>query len=648
MNNAFRQLGSGCTDLVSKLYSPGLVRPDVIGVSGSSQTIDFTLPSPFGVLFGSGLFATAHGNTAAQDTQSYSVNMASLFPSSGSVTGYVLASYNQVQQSPITITGPQIGHPAYDPAFSPYVGYTVNRDTLVLSGSTSAPDNQTTFEVCRCILKASSAAVSGITTAYQVLASPYAASVPAVYTTNTTLAISSAAAATVIAGASGIVLTLPAAADSVGYTLTIMGTFNSGYASIAAASSDLIYGVGDTTYSQVTLGAANSFTLWSTGSRWVIIRVNPDVIPLNWPASTSPPIPPLVMGSDGSVSGVAGFISTGFDDSSSGGGGQFRAIAGGYGVIFRNDGNNFYIMQTSSGNASGGFNSARPFIWNLTNGTVDIDGTGAGTTFGGNVFWGNNNQAYLGTDLDGAFGINFADNYYINANNGTLNFFGGSAPFTYGSSEELIVPQGVAFYTATYSSDETYIGLANFSEGGEGPAIQLYTYFGMAYNSNTVWFSSGESAGGVYFDTSGNVVSNIGQMYAKGFNNTSDRRLKTDLAEIAEEDALKFLSSIKAHTFKLKGESRAGFVAQDVRHAGFDFIVHELEDKNINGGLPELKEESIDEPTGITNPAKTILALSYSDIIAYHQTALQSVITKNKELEARIEKLEALIKTNNH
>jgi Long-tail fiber proximal subunit, C-terminal, trimerization domain/Putative tail fiber protein gp53-like, C-terminal len=67
------------------------------------------------------------------------------------------------------------------------------------------------------------------------------------------------------------------------------------------------------------------------------------------------------------------------------GSGQVRMTYGNYGVIFRNDGGTLWILLTNSGNANGTFNSLRPFSINLSTGAVSIDGTGVGTTFGGNI-----------------------------------------------------------------------------------------------------------------------------------------------------------------------------------------------------------------------------------------------------------------------
>ncbi|MHA0970314.1 phage tail-collar fiber domain-containing protein [Enterobacter cloacae] len=49
-----------------------------------------------------------------------------------------------------------------------------------------------------------------------------------------------------------------------------------------------------------------------------------------------------------------------------------RIAYGNYGVFWRNDGGNFYLMLTNSGDSTGSFNSLRPFVVNLANGYVTM------------------------------------------------------------------------------------------------------------------------------------------------------------------------------------------------------------------------------------------------------------------------------------
>ena len=67
--------------------------------------------------------------------------------------------------------------------------------------------------------------------------------------------------------------------------------------------------------------------------------------------------------------------------------GQYHAVAGGgstwYNAILRNDGSDVYFLSSSvqttrAAAATASWNSFRPFNWNLSNGIVSMDGTGAG------------------------------------------------------------------------------------------------------------------------------------------------------------------------------------------------------------------------------------------------------------------------------
>jgi microcystin-dependent protein len=54
------------------------------------------------------------------------------------------------------------------------------------------------------------------------------------------------------------------------------------------------------------------------------------------------------------------------------GSGQFRASHGDYGTIFRQDGDNFYILNTKKGDSYGGWNDLRPFYINNVSGDVGM------------------------------------------------------------------------------------------------------------------------------------------------------------------------------------------------------------------------------------------------------------------------------------
>ncbi|MAS87489.1 MAG: hypothetical protein CMH30_05890, partial [Micavibrio sp.] len=84
---------------------------------------------------------------------------------------------------------------------------------------------------------------------------------------------------------------------------------------------------------------------------------------------------------NGNLSTTGEFISTNSN--------QFRMVQGNYGVFFRNDGTNTYLLLTTSGDQYGGWNSLRPFSINNSSGDVYIGGNAMAVRHGGNVEIGN-------------------------------------------------------------------------------------------------------------------------------------------------------------------------------------------------------------------------------------------------------------------
>jgi hypothetical protein len=68
-----------------------------------------------------------------------------------------------------------------------------------------------------------------------------------------------------------------------------------------------------------------------------------------------------------------------------GNGGQFRAVQGSYGSMWRNDGSSTYLLSTAAGQQTGIWSAYRPFYWNMATGAVTIDGTASGVNFGGAI-----------------------------------------------------------------------------------------------------------------------------------------------------------------------------------------------------------------------------------------------------------------------
>lgn len=108
------------------------------------------------------------------------------------------------------------------------------------------------------------------------------------------------------------------------------------------------------------------------------------------------------------------------------GGGQMRIIGGNYGILLRNDGSDFYILSTDSGNQWGYWNSKRPFRINLANGIPYFEygiiipnenyllgngyQIGRGTSWGGVCLGDNSRQLRLyGSSLWAAHSISTSD-----------------------------------------------------------------------------------------------------------------------------------------------------------------------------------------------------------------------------------------------
>src|ERR1700761_6589526 len=117
--NDFELIGSG-------LHTPGLLNPASMTITaGTGTTVTISLPPPFAVLFGTGLVVQANGVVSGATTYTYSLNLQSLVPTSGSpVTVYLLAAYGQIGENQIQVVGPPQGHPDYYPTFAPFNFYT--------------------------------------------------------------------------------------------------------------------------------------------------------------------------------------------------------------------------------------------------------------------------------------------------------------------------------------------------------------------------------------------------------------------------------------------------------------------------------------------------------------------------------------------
>jgi len=151
------------------LHTPGVIGAGLT-YSIAGLVVTFVLPAPFGVLFGSGVLAQAHGVATGNDTQIYPVDTTPLVPTGGQQTVYIVATAATIGLDPVQIVGPPVGHPDYDPAFAPYALYSEIVDTITLAATTTAPDGVTTIEIARLPLSAGQVVVTGVDLSHQVRA----------------------------------------------------------------------------------------------------------------------------------------------------------------------------------------------------------------------------------------------------------------------------------------------------------------------------------------------------------------------------------------------------------------------------------------------------------------------------------------------
>ena len=150
-------------------YTPGLLySQDLIYTFNNSLTISLNASPPFAVVDANGILSQALGTTNGTTSSVYPLDFSSFVPSSGSVTVYITATTFSLSLQPYQVIGPPIGHPDYNPSFAPYTAYGETVDSLSITLSTTAPNNQTVFELGRVVLTSGQTAVTSVTTSYQV------------------------------------------------------------------------------------------------------------------------------------------------------------------------------------------------------------------------------------------------------------------------------------------------------------------------------------------------------------------------------------------------------------------------------------------------------------------------------------------------
>lgn len=245
----------------------GLFRPELVSYVPTGLSLAVTLPSPFGVMFGDGVFARAHGTATNADTQNYTVDFTGVVPGSGTVTAYLIASETTIQQNPIQIIGPPPGHPDYDPTFVPFTAYNNNVSSLVLAATTTPPDNATTFELGRYSISASASGLAAIDNTNQVRLSHVR--VDQTVAISGSVSATPAQAGTTFYASAALTLTLPPVSGMVGAIYELVA--GSGTSSLQCNGADKIYGVGSnfgTGVGSVSLAPGTSLGVQGTKKGW--------------------------------------------------------------------------------------------------------------------------------------------------------------------------------------------------------------------------------------------------------------------------------------------------------------------------------------------------------------------------------------------
>lgn len=267
-----------------------------------------------------------------------------------------------------------------------------------------------------------------------------------------------------------------------------------------------------------------------------------------------------------------------------GDGGQFRAVAGNYGFIIRNDGGNTYFLLTDSGDPYGSWGSLRPITISNGNGVVSIAN---GANINGSVNFGNavnfngtveTNGIGCGTPNGlGTTGISLGDNDtgFKQEGDGILNAYANSQRimrWTTGATANYkqLQVQGVngpallLNNTAVNQSCYVLITLAGnngayFGFGGAGDEVSVHNYrlnTTLQLRTSDLYMNRG-----LYVE--GNV--NANDVYIR-----SDIRLKSNLVEL--KDSLSKIEQLKGYIYDKQSKDaddivyhrESGLIAQDV------------------------------------------------------------------------------------
>jgi hypothetical protein len=582
MDNAVAAQLTGYEQDIGALHTPGVVNGSAVTITTSGLNVTFTFGATFAAVT-QGLVCFPLGTTNGSTTNVYTVNTASLVPSSGSQTIYFVMQQVPISQTPYTVVGPPSGHPDYSATFAPYTAYAQTDYSFSVTATTTAPNNTTSIELARTILTAGQSTVvaSNVVTTSQVNAGSVL--------TQSGVSAGSYTLTNFTVGADGRIT-----AASTGETINITGSISAG-----------------TTVSAGTyLYAANYVTTGSTGH-----------IAIGTGAS-----------SIGGTLAVSGNFSANYVTAT--GGANFGAGTVYTGTLNASDNVNApnfvasgVVNATGGGTIGGvnisGNNVSAPGYGNFSGGLYVV-GTYPGL---GYTFYVNGNSYHAGAATFASSGTFIG---LVTANDGlTVN----------GST--LVATDNATIYGNLTIVGNTAAEWQCNAYGAGNPAMQCSvglvagTY---GFNAITGYYL-GPAGVAAYGTFSGQFAFSSGEGNLQGlaFYATSDVRLKENFAPITAEDGMAFVRAAKPTAFdwKADGSHGTGYVAQQLLAAGFPHLVSAVYDENV--------EEETHEFDGVSvTSMKTVRMIAkYDDMIALLHAALIGALDRADAAEARLTAIEA-------
>lgn len=283
--NALTSNVSGDFNAVGRAVSkPGIMYPELATFAASGLAINSTLPYPFGVCFGNGAIAHAHGTVTGLDTTTYTTSFSGVVPGSGpAVTAYLLASLTQILENSFTNTGPPQGHPDFNPNFVPSTAYETILDSLLLAVSTTPADNVLTFELGRTTLASGATGVVFSTVFQNRISGPNTSQV--VQVSGNLLLNPSAHGGRTVQAIAPCSITLPAVSGSSDLIYSVANA-STGTVTLQTQGSDLMFGLGSIPASGQTsfaVGAGTSIVLGGESGLYQAIGGSP---PSAFPSGT--------------------------------------------------------------------------------------------------------------------------------------------------------------------------------------------------------------------------------------------------------------------------------------------------------------------------------------------------------------------------